>query len=93
MEAIEPTAPRPKSVDPGKARLATLRDLRDRTLALGYPPSLSVLAKSRGLSVPGVKKQLDKLEQLGLITKVPREPKSAVLTEAGRKVLKNRNKS
>jgi DNA-binding MarR family transcriptional regulator len=91
MEAIDPPASAPKTVDPGKARLLTLRDLRDRTLALGYPPSLSVLAKSRGLSVPGIKKQLDVLAKLGLVTRVPHQPRCTVLTEAGRKVLKNRN--
>lgn len=78
------------TVDPGAARLGMLRALRDETLALGYPPSLTTLASLRGLSVPGAKKQLDWLESNGLISKVKHQPRSAVVTEAGRKVLKNR---
>ncbi len=88
MEAISLSAD--QTVDPGKARLATLRELRDQTLSLGYPPSLSVLAKAMGISVPGIKKRLDVLASLKLVTRVPNQPRCTVLTDAGRKVLKNR---
>lgn len=67
-----------------------LRALRDQTLTLGYPPSLATLAELRGLSIPGTKKQLDWLQARGLISKVKHQPRSTVVTEAGRKVLKNR---
>lgn len=80
----------PITVDPGKSRLAMLRTLRDQTLSLGYPPSLSDLARDLELSIPGAKKQLDWLAARGLISKVKGQPRSAVLTDSGRKVLKNR---
>lgn len=80
----------PITIDPGVSRLATLRALRDFATVNGYPPSLTVLALDRGLSVPGVKKQLDWMASRGLISKVKGQPRSAVVTDAGRKVLKNR---
>ncbi len=81
MEAI--------AIDPGDARAATLCALRDETLATGRVPSLRDLASAQGLSVPGIKKQLDWLERNGLISRIKHQPRSAVLTDAGRRAAKN----
>lgn len=78
------------TINPGAARCLMLRALRDLTAESGRIPSLGALAAFRGLSVPGAKKQLDWLERNGLIAKVKYQPRSAIITEAGRLVLKNR---
>ncbi len=79
----------PITIDPQDTRLETLCVLRDCTLELGYPPSLKTIAAKRRLSIPGVKKQLDKMAADGLLTKLKNQPKTCVLTEDGRRALKN----
>jgi len=90
MENLATAATAPQTIDPGKPRLTTLRLLRDLTLEQGYPPSLRALAKALHLSVAGVKKHLDWLAVNGLVAKNHKEARSAVLTEYGRLVLRNR---
>lgn len=68
-------------------RRATLLALRDMTARHGRIPSLTELAKRRKLSVPGVKKHLDWLQQRRLVTKPPNMPRSCILTAAGHRAL------
>ena len=72
------------------SRLATLRELQQQTIRLGFPPSLSELAGALGISAPGVKKHIDHMVKIGLVTRGTKVPRSLVVTSAGRLVLKNR---
>jgi DNA-binding MarR family transcriptional regulator len=72
----------------GPARRATLEALSNLTRKSGRIPSLTELANKRGLSVPGVKKHLDWLEQRRLVNKPKHVPRACVLTAAGKRALK-----
>ena len=85
MDEVKPEA----TPDPGKRRLDILRVLRDMTLETGFVPTLRAVGMASGMSVPGIKKHLDILAQLGLVTRIPNQPRCTVLTELGRRVLED----
>lgn len=75
-------------LDIGEQRLKTLEALHGMTRKNGRIPSLTELAHKRGLSVPGVKKQLDWLQERRLVAKpAPHLPRAIVLTAAGRRAI------
>lgn len=71
----------------GPARHATLLALSNLTRKSGRIPSLTELARHRKLSVPGVKKHLDWLEERRLVNKPKHIPRACVLTAAGKRAL------
>lgn len=73
-----------------KTYVLTLKHIRDMSLKDGFPPTMAELATYRGLSPTGAKKHVGILCREGLLTTRPESTRSAVLTDSGRKVLKNR---
>lgn len=69
----------------GDSRRKTLLALARMTSRYGRIPSLTELAENRGLSIPGVKKHLDWLQDRRLVSKPKGIPRSCILTAAGQR--------
>ncbi len=65
----------------------TLQELSFMVNRNGLPPTMAQLAEERQLSASAIAKHYAVLVKEGLITHTKRSPRSAVLTDAGRRAL------